>query len=76
MLNENAHFASIIHHQHRFYAYKEKKTKAEITDCHRELIILVLLMPDHQFLFGFVFTSFLLLWKMWKIVDCRKCGRG
>ena len=35
-----------------------KKRKAEITDCHCELIIFVLLMSDHQFLFGFVFPLF------------------
>ena len=48
---------SIIHHQHRFYTYKEKK-KAELIDCHCELLIFVLLMSDHQFLFGFVFPFF------------------
>ena len=31
--------------------------------------IFVLLMSDHQFLFGFVFPPLPLLWKMWKIVD-------
>ena len=62
IFNANAHFASIIHHHYRFYTYKEKKLKLLIA-------IFVLLLSDHQFLFGFVFSPFLLLWKMWKIVD-------
>ena len=53
IFNANAHFASIIHHQHRFYTYKERKKKADITDCHYDLITIVLLMSDHQFLFWF-----------------------
>ena len=70
----NVHFAMIIHHQHRFYNYIERK-KAEITDCHCELIIFVLLMSDHQFLFGFVFPPFFSFEYVEK-VDSRECGVG
>ena len=35
-----------------------KKTKPDITDRHCELSVFVLLMSDHQFLFGFVFSLF------------------
>ena len=76
IFSANAHFASIIHHQHSFYTYKEKKNKAGFTDCHCELISFVLLMSDHQFLFGFVCLPFLLLWKMWQIIDGREWRWG
>ena len=48
IFNANAQFASIIHHQHRVYTYKEQ---AELTDSQCEHISFVLLMSDHQFLF-------------------------
>ena len=63
-------FPSVIHYQHRFYTYKEKE-KLKLL-----IAIFVLLMSDHQFLFGFVFSPFLLLWKMWKIIDGREWGWG
>ena len=53
-----------------FIHIKEKKAELLIVTA----IIFVLLMSDHQFLFGFVFSPFLLLWKMWKIVGGREWG--
>ena len=43
-----------------------------------KLLIFVLFMSGHQFLFGFEFSPFLLLRKMWKIVEGREwlCLRG